>query len=43
MCDAISVNGMRLVIDRAFAFDQAKAALAYMEGGAHFGKVAIKI
>ena len=42
MCDAISVNGMRPVIDRAFAFDQAKAAF-YMESGAHVGKVAIKI
>ncbi len=37
MCDAISVNGMRPVIDRAFAFDQAKAAFSYMESGAHFG------
>jgi NADPH:quinone reductase-like Zn-dependent oxidoreductase len=43
MCDAISVNGMRPVIDGAFAFDQAKAAFSYMESGAHFGKVAIKI
>jgi NADPH:quinone reductase-like Zn-dependent oxidoreductase len=34
---------MRPVTDRAFAFDQAKAAFSYMEGGAHFGKVAIKI
>jgi NADPH:quinone reductase-like Zn-dependent oxidoreductase len=43
MCDAISVNGMRPVIDREYVFDQAKAAFSYMESGAHFGKVVIKI
>jgi hypothetical protein len=31
------------LIDRAFAFDQAKAAFSYMESRAHFEKVAIKI
>jgi hypothetical protein len=33
MCDAISANGMGPAMDRAFAFDQAKAAFSYMERG----------
>jgi NADPH:quinone reductase-like Zn-dependent oxidoreductase len=43
MCDAIAVSGMKPVIDRTFAFDQAKGAFAHMASGAHFGKVAIAI
>jgi NADPH:quinone reductase-like Zn-dependent oxidoreductase len=43
MVDAITVNGMKPVIDRTFRFDQAKEAFAHMESGAHFGKVAIEI
>jgi NADPH:quinone reductase-like Zn-dependent oxidoreductase len=34
---------MKPVIDRTFRFDQARDALAHMESGAHFGKVAIEI
>jgi NADPH:quinone reductase-like Zn-dependent oxidoreductase len=43
MADAISVNGMKPVIDRTFPFDQAKAAFSHMASGAHFGKVAIAV
>jgi NADPH:quinone reductase-like Zn-dependent oxidoreductase len=43
MADAISINGMRPVIDRTFPFDQAKEAFSHMASGAHFGKVAIAI
>ena len=43
MCDAISLNGMKPVIDRTFSFDQAKEAFARMASGAHFGKVAIAV
>ena len=43
MSDAIAANGMKPVMDRTFAFDQAKEAFAYMASGAHFGKVAIAI
>ncbi|HEY2344218.1 MAG TPA: zinc-binding dehydrogenase [Chthoniobacteraceae bacterium] len=32
---------IRPVIDRVFAFAEAREAFAYMAGGAHFGKVAI--
>jgi NADPH:quinone reductase-like Zn-dependent oxidoreductase len=32
---------MKPVVDRIFAFADAKAAFAHMASGAHFGKVAI--
>jgi NADPH:quinone reductase-like Zn-dependent oxidoreductase len=31
------------VIDKTFAFDEAKEALKYMESGSHFGKIVVKI
>jgi NADPH:quinone reductase-like Zn-dependent oxidoreductase len=34
---------MRPVVDRVFAFADAKDAFAYMASGKHFGKVAIAI
>jgi NADPH:quinone reductase-like Zn-dependent oxidoreductase len=34
---------MKPVIDKTFAFDQAKEAFAHMASGEHFGKVAIAI
>ncbi|MGY3622469.1 D-arabinose 1-dehydrogenase-like Zn-dependent alcohol dehydrogenase [Bradyrhizobium sp. USDA 10063] len=43
MCDAISLNGMKPVIDRTFPFDQTKEAFAHMASGSHFGKMAIGI
>ena len=43
MADAIAVNRMKPVMDRTFAFAEAKQAFAYMASGAHFGKVAIEI
>jgi NADPH:quinone reductase-like Zn-dependent oxidoreductase len=43
MCDALSLNGMKPVIDRTFPFDQAKEAFAHMASGSHFGKVAIGV
>ena len=39
---AIALNGLRPVVDRVFPFDQAREALAYMESGAHFGKIVIR-
>jgi NADPH:quinone reductase-like Zn-dependent oxidoreductase len=38
----IESNRLKPVIDRTFAFDEARAALKYLESGAHFGKVAVK-
>lgn len=40
---AISVAGLRPVIDRVFGFDEVRDALRYMASGSHFGKVVIRI
>jgi len=40
---AIETNGLRPVIDRTFEFDEVPGALKYMESGAHFGKIVVKI
>lgn len=40
---AIEVNQLRPVIDRVFPFEEAPAALAYLESGAHFGKVVVAL
>jgi NADPH:quinone reductase-like Zn-dependent oxidoreductase len=38
---AIAVNDIHPVIDRVFAFVEAKEALRFLQSGAHFGKVVI--
>lgn len=40
---AIAQAGMHPVIDRVFAFEEAAAALRYMESGAHFGKIVVRV
>jgi len=40
---ALTLHQLHPVVDRVFAFDEAPAALAYLESGAHFGKVVIRI
>jgi len=42
MSAAIAVSRLRPVIDRTFPFEDAPAALRYMETGSHFGKIVIK-
>lgn len=42
MMRAIEQHRVRPVIDRAFAFEQLKEALAYLKSGAHFGKICIR-
>ncbi len=39
---AIAANRMRPVIDRTFAFDEAREALGHMESGSHFGKIVVR-
>jgi NADPH:quinone reductase-like Zn-dependent oxidoreductase len=39
---AIAFARMRPVIDRVFPFEEAAAALGYMESAAHFGKICIR-
>jgi NADPH:quinone reductase-like Zn-dependent oxidoreductase len=38
----IESNRLKPVIDRTFAFDEAREALKYLESGAHFGKVLVE-
>jgi NADPH:quinone reductase-like Zn-dependent oxidoreductase len=38
----VEARRLKPVIDRTFAFGEARAALAYLESGAHFGKVVIE-
>jgi NADPH:quinone reductase-like Zn-dependent oxidoreductase len=40
---AIETNGVKPVIDRTFAFEEAGEALRYLESGSHFGKIVISI
>lgn len=40
---AVSAWGLRPVIDRVFAFDDAPAAYAYLDSGVHVGKVVIDV
>jgi NADPH:quinone reductase-like Zn-dependent oxidoreductase len=40
---AISLAGLRPVVDRVFGFEEVPEAMRYMESGAHFGKVCIKV
>ena len=42
MNQAIGVSGMRPVVDRVFGFDEIREAMAYLESGAHFGKVCVR-
>jgi NADPH:quinone reductase-like Zn-dependent oxidoreductase len=41
MVRAIEQHGIRPVIDRVFAFEELKEAMAYLKSGAQFGKVCI--
>ena len=40
---AIALNNIKPVIDRVFEFTEIREALKYMESGAHFGKICVKI
>jgi NADPH:quinone reductase-like Zn-dependent oxidoreductase len=40
---AIALHQLRPVIDRVFSFDEAREALRYMEAGAHFGKIVVRV
>ena len=40
---AIDVSKLEPVVDRVFDFDEAREAMEYMQSGAHFGKVVIRI
>lgn len=40
---AIELSGMRPVVDKVFRFEEFPQALKYMESGAHFGKIVVKV
>jgi NADPH:quinone reductase-like Zn-dependent oxidoreductase len=40
---AIETHGLRPVVDRVFPFSEAREAMHYMEHGAHFGKICIRV
>ncbi len=40
---AISLNKLKPVIDKVFQFEQAPDALKYMDSGAHFGKIVVRV
>lgn len=39
---AVSTTGLKPILDRVFAFDEARAAFNHLEGGSHLGKIAIR-
>ena len=41
MLTAFTVNGVHPIIDRVFPFAEAREAYAYLQSGAHFGKIVI--
>lgn len=43
LVDAVAANGIEPAIDRRFTFDEAQAAYGWLKGGAHVGKVLIRI
>jgi NADPH:quinone reductase-like Zn-dependent oxidoreductase len=43
MNQAIAQHQLRPVVDRTFPFAETRAAFRYLESGAHFGKVAIRL
>ncbi len=43
MNKAMALHQLRPIVDRVFRFDQIREALRYMESGAHFGKICLKV
>jgi NADPH:quinone reductase-like Zn-dependent oxidoreductase len=42
MMNAIGQHKLKPVLDRVFAFEELKEALAYLKSGAHFGKICLR-
>ena len=40
---AVEANGLKPVVDKVFAFEEAVDALRYQQSGSHFGKVVIRV
>ena len=39
---AVAATGLKPIIDRVFAFDEAREAFSHLENGAHLGKIVIR-
>jgi len=39
----ISEHKIKPVVDKVFAFGEAREALKYLESGSHFGKIVVKV
>lgn len=39
----VAAHALRLVVDRVFAWDELPRALAWLESGAHFRKVCVRV
>ncbi len=42
MCKAIELHHIQPVVDKVFAWTEARAAFAAMAGGEHFGKIVLE-
>ncbi|MBU1375995.1 MAG: NAD(P)-dependent alcohol dehydrogenase [Alphaproteobacteria bacterium] len=40
---AVAATGLKPIVDRVFAFDEAREAFSHLERGAHLGKVVIRV
>lgn len=40
---AIAASGLRPIIDKVFAFDEAPAAFRYLQSAQHFGKIVVRV
>lgn len=43
MNQAIAEHALKPVVDRVFGFEEVREALRYLEAGAHFGKVCVRV
>jgi NADPH:quinone reductase-like Zn-dependent oxidoreductase len=43
LLNALAVSQIRPIIDRTFVFEETHAAYAYLQSGAHFGKIVIRV
>ena len=43
MNSAITVSQLRPVVDRVFPWEEAPEAFRYLESGAHFGKICLRL
>jgi NADPH:quinone reductase-like Zn-dependent oxidoreductase len=40
---AIALHRLEPIVDRVFPFEQIREALTYLQSGAHFGKIVVRV